>query len=186
MTGTSPTPVRCVALLRGINVGRAKRLAMKDLRDAVVRLGARDVATLLNSGNVVFTLASAAECRDIGPRLEKALMTDLGLSSRVTVVSAGELDRIVAEQPLGEVADNPSRLLVTVPTRPSDLSRLRPLLPRDWGRSRLAVGSRAAYAWCPDGISASELPDAMGKVFGDGATARNWATIRKLQALAAS
>jgi uncharacterized protein (DUF1697 family) len=185
MPGTAPTPIRCVALLRGVNVGRAKRVSMKDLRDVVTRLGARDVVTLLNSGNVVFTLPSAAEHRDFAARIERALMTDLGLSSRVTVLVAAELDRIVAEQPLAQV-DNPSRLVVTVTTRAADLSRLQPLLSRDWGRSRLAVGSRAAYAWCPDGISASELPVAMGNVLGDGATARNWATMRKLQVLAGS
>ena len=44
-----------VALLRGDNVGRGKRVAMADLRAVVEGLGYRDVRTLLNSGNVVFT-----------------------------------------------------------------------------------------------------------------------------------
>jgi len=47
---------RQVALLRGINVGRAKRVAMADLRTLVESLGYREVSTLLNSGNVVFTV----------------------------------------------------------------------------------------------------------------------------------
>ncbi len=47
---------RHVALIRGINVGRAKRVAMADLRALVEGLGYRDVRTLLNSGNVVFTV----------------------------------------------------------------------------------------------------------------------------------
>ena len=51
---------RQVALLRGINVGRAKRVAMADLRALVEDLGYCDVRTLLNSGNVVFTAARAA------------------------------------------------------------------------------------------------------------------------------
>ena len=46
---------RCIALLRGINVGRARRLAMADLRRIVLDLGASEVATVLNSGNVVMT-----------------------------------------------------------------------------------------------------------------------------------
>jgi len=44
-----------VALIRGINVGRAKRVAMAELREAVAALGYGGVRTLLNSGNVVFT-----------------------------------------------------------------------------------------------------------------------------------
>ena len=52
-------PGRHVALLRGINVGKAKRIAMADLRALVADLGYRDVGTLLNSGNVVFTAPGA-------------------------------------------------------------------------------------------------------------------------------
>ena len=44
----------CVALLRGINVGRAKRIAMAELRGLVAELGFTNVRTVLNSGNVVF------------------------------------------------------------------------------------------------------------------------------------
>ena len=46
---------RYVALFRGINVGKAKRIAMADLRALLGKLGYTDVQTLLNSGNAVFT-----------------------------------------------------------------------------------------------------------------------------------
>ena len=48
-------PRRYVALLRGINVGRAKRVAMADLRALLAELGYRDPRSLLNSGNLVFS-----------------------------------------------------------------------------------------------------------------------------------
>ncbi len=51
---------RQVALLRGINVGRANRVAMVDLRALFETMGYIDVRTLLNSGNVVFTSSRAA------------------------------------------------------------------------------------------------------------------------------
>ena len=53
---------RSVALLRGINVGKQPRIAMAPLRSLFESLGATDVATYLQSGNVVFsgTLAPAA------------------------------------------------------------------------------------------------------------------------------
>lgn len=51
---------RAVALLRGINVGRAKRVAMAGLRALVEGLGYRDVRTPLNSGNVVFSVPAKA------------------------------------------------------------------------------------------------------------------------------
>ena len=50
-----------VALLRGINVGRAKRVAMADLRALFEQLGFGDVRTLLNSGNVGFRARAAKD-----------------------------------------------------------------------------------------------------------------------------
>ena len=60
-----------VALLRGINVGKAKRIAMADLRALVESLGYSDVRTLLNSGNIVF-VATAAKARNATVRIAEA------------------------------------------------------------------------------------------------------------------
>src|SRR5438046_8701817 len=106
----SAAPDRQVALIRGINVGRAKRVAMADLRALVEGLGYRDVATLLNSGNVVFTVPAGMKGTP-SSRIEQAIAVRLGVSARVTVVTALELAAIVAESPFVDV-DDPSRLLV--------------------------------------------------------------------------
>lgn len=177
------TAGRQVALLRGINVGRAKRVAMADLRALVEGLGYGDVRTLLNSGNVVFTAPGVAPGA-AAARIEEALVARLGVSSRVTVLTAAELAAAVTENPLLEVANDPSRLLVAFLAKPSDRSRLKPLVEQDWSPEVLSVGTRVAYIWCPEGILASRLPEAVGRALGDGVTTRNWATVTKLQALA--
>lgn len=174
--------VRQIALLRGINVGRAKRVAMADLRALVEGLGYGDVRTLLNSGNVIFTVPGAAR-GDAASRIEKSLVTELGISSRVTVLTASELDSIVTENPLLKIADDPSRLLVAVLTNKADRTKLEPLLKQDWAPNALAIGAHAAYLWCPDGMLASRLAEAVGRVLRDATTTRNWATILKLHAL---
>jgi uncharacterized protein (DUF1697 family) len=172
-----------VALLRGINVGRAKRVAMADLRAAVEGLGYKDVRTLLNSGNVVFT-APRGSPRDAATRIEKALAAGLGVSSRVTVLTTAEVATAVAECPLLEVADDPSRLLVAFLRDPADRPKVEPLLKQDWPPEALAVGRRVAYLWCPGGMIDSRLAEAVGRALGDGVTTRNWATVQKLRALA--
>ena len=172
---------RHIALLRGINVGKAKRVAMADLRALFEDLGFRDVRTLLNSGNVVFIVARPK--MDLGRTLEKAITERLGVTSRVTIVSAAELDAIVAGNPLLKVATNPSRLMVSVLNSAADRERLNPLLKRDWGVERIGVGPRVAYLWCPDSILDSELAAAVARALGDGVTSRNWGTISKLHAL---
>ena len=175
---------RRVALLRGINVGRAKRVAMADLRALVEELGYRDVRTLLNSGNVVFTAPAAAR-GDAAARIEKALVAKLGVPSRVTVLTAAELAAAVAANPLLDVASNPSRLLVAFLADPADRKKLQPLTRQDWTPEALALGPRVAYLWCPPGVLASKLSEAVGRALGDAVTTRNWTTVTKLHALAA-
>jgi uncharacterized protein (DUF1697 family) len=173
---------RHVALIRGINVGRAKRVAMADLRKLVEALGYGDVRTLLNSGNVVFTVPASAAKGSAG-RIEKAMTARLGVSARVTVLNAAEFASVVADNPLGEVADDPSRLFVTVLLDPADRKHLLPLARQDWKPEVLAVGARAAYLWCPRGTMDSPLAAAVNKLLRDGSTTRNWATVTKLHAL---
>jgi len=174
---------RHVALLRGINVGKAKRIAMADLRTLMEQLGYQDVRTLLNSGNVVFTVPRASR-GDVSARIERAISSSMGVTSRVTVLTAVELEGVVRDNPLLGVADNHSRLMVSVLADPADRGLLKPLTRQDWKPEALALGARVSYLWCPRGIIESPLATAVARLLGDGVTSRNWATIVKLHSLA--
>jgi uncharacterized protein (DUF1697 family) len=173
---------RHIALFRGINVGKAKRVSMADLRAIVEGLGYGDVRTLLNSGNVVFS--AGAVRGDHAERIERAMTTRLKLSARVTVLTAAELAAAVGKNPLQDVAGDPSRMLVAVLRDPADGARLRDLAKQDWKPNRLVLGRRVAYLWCATGILESKLMQAVGRALGDGVTMRNWTTMTKLLALA--
>lgn len=176
-------PDRYVALLRGINVGRANRVDMADLRSLVADLGFTGVRTLLNSGNVIFD-AAAAETAAVAGRIEEALAARLRVSSRVIVLTPAELAVAVSENPLLDIAGNPSRLLVYFRREPADLRLLQPLLQQDWSPEAVALGRRVAYAWCPAGVTGSRLVSAMVQALGDTeTTSRNWATVLKLHAV---
>ena len=172
-----------IALLRGINVGKAKRVAMADLRKLVEKLGYTEVRTLLNSGNVVFK-SSSADTAKAAKRIEQALVDGTGVSARVLVISAAELAAAVKENPFLKIADNPSRLLVAFLANPADLAGLKPLLKQDWGKERLAIGSRVAYFWLPEGVIDSKIFAALSRRPSNDVTTRNWATVLKLHALA--
>jgi uncharacterized protein (DUF1697 family) len=101
----------------------------------------------------------------------------------VTVLTAAELAAAMADNPLYEITDNPSRLLVFVLADPSDRSKLQPLTEQEWAPEAIAIGRRVAYLWCPAGIVESPLAAAVGRKLGDAVTARNWATMTKLHAL---
>ncbi len=175
---------RHVALLRGINVGRAKRVKMAELRALFEALGCRDVRTLLNSGNVVCTAPARGKLPPAA-RIEAALAARCGFSARITLLSAAELVEILAGNPLLGVATEPTRLMAGVLADPADRGRLEPIAARDWGAEALALGRRVVYYWCPEGLLASPLAEAIGRALGDGVTSRNWATMVKLGALVA-
>ena len=173
-----------VALLRGINVGKAKRIAMAELRGFFERLGFRDVRTLLNSGNVVFTMPRTMR-GDPASLLEASLVADTGIAAKVTILLVQELEAAIAANPLIGIATDPSRLLVGVLRNPTDRRRLLPLTKTDWGTEAFALGTRVAYLWCPDGVLASAVVKALDRVLGDEVTSRNWSTVQKLSELAA-
>jgi len=170
-----------VAFLRGINVGRAKRVAMADLRKLLGDLGFANVRTVLNSGNVVYDADRVAPA-EAAARIEEALVLKLGVAARVTVLSARQFSELIAQNTLAPVADA-ARLLALVLNNPADVQRLAPLLQQPWQPEALALGQWAAYAWCPDGVLASKVLAALGAMLGDGVTSRNWATMYKLKLL---
>jgi uncharacterized protein (DUF1697 family) len=171
-----------VALLRGINVGKAKRIAMVELRDLCTSLGYRDVKTLLNSGNVVFS--APREDPKAAAKIETAIQKQFGITSRVLVVTASVLDAIVRGNPIEEGELNPSRFLVTVLGSAADRARITEIAGQRWFPDRVALGTHAAYLYCATGILESKAMIAVSKVIGDAGTSRNWATIMKLHALA--
>jgi uncharacterized protein (DUF1697 family) len=176
------TRQRYIALLRGVNVGRAKRVAMADLRKLITDLGYDNVRSLLNSGNVVFT--GPAKAHDVvAAEIEDALVLKLGVASRTLVLGCAELDEIITSNPLLDLATDHSRLLTFILAAAHPREAIETLCGQNWHPGAVALGERAAYVWCPGGILDSMAAAALGKQLGDATTARNWATLSKLHAL---
>jgi uncharacterized protein (DUF1697 family) len=174
---------RYVALLRGVNnIGAARPVAMADLRVVFEELGFRDVRTLLNSGNVIFSVRNTAR-GEVLARIERGLAATLALTSPVTLLSGREVVAAVRNNPFSRVSTNPSHLLLMVPRKRADLRRLRPLLKQPWAPEALALGSRVAYIWCASGIPRSPLWNAVDRALERTGTVRNIATFTKAMSL---
>lgn len=173
----------CIGLIRGINVGRAKRIAMADLRKLVLDLGHTQVRTLLNSGNVIFE-GKRPNVLKIAAGIEAAIAAECGFSASVIVITARDLDRIVDENPLLRIATDHARHLVAFAKGPQHLEILHPMRKEPWTPDALAVTQRAAYLWCAAGILESKLSKEFARRARDRLTTRNWATVLKLQAAA--
>jgi uncharacterized protein (DUF1697 family) len=174
---------RQIVLLRGINVGGNRRVAMADLRTLIASLGYGGVRTHLQSGNVI--VESGHRPKRLKAVIEQGLAAELGLEIEVFVRTRDELAAVIARDPLGAVADNPSRYFVSFLSGKPAAAAIRAAGAADAGRERFVVHGRELYAWHPDGVRDSTLAKLLSeRRLGVSATARNWNTVTKLLELA--
>lgn len=177
---------RVIVLLRAVNVGGCV-LKMADLRDVLAHCGGRDAKTLLQSGNAVCEVTGAGGAtrdRKLEAAIETELTNRLEISSDVFVRTADEWDDAVAANPFEEVKTDPAHtVLMTLKSAASEAG-VQAVEKAIKGRERVHAHGRSLYLVYPDGIGTSKLTNAViEKALGIRGTARNWNTVRKLQAL---
>jgi len=174
----------CIALLRGINVGKAKRIAMADLRGLLEGLGHSQVKTLLNSGNIVFEAgfkkgrSEASELRRIADEIGAAVQAHAGFHAEVIVISGEALRAAMQANPFPAATEQASQFLLAFAPDAASLSALAPLQAQDWSPDQFALGEQAAYLCCSGGILESRLAKELLRQ--GTCTTRNWATLSKL------
>ena len=180
MSGASDQ--RWVTLVRGINLGRNKRLAMEEFRNLLEALGYGDVRTYLATGNALFTTG-----RTTGAALEDEisarLKADLELDVKVLVRSADEFDEAVKANPFVEEGVDAKQLQAAFLAQAPAPSRARDLDPSQFAPDRFQFGKRMIYLHMPNGFTGSRLPD-WEKVLGVDVTVRTWNVVTKLRDLA--
>jgi uncharacterized protein (DUF1697 family) len=169
------------ALLRGINVGGNKKVPMAELRDLLENeLGATEVKTLLNSGNAVFYLHTSP--KTIDATLTEAISQRFGFDVDVVTRTKGQLESIVAHDPLGDVADDESKYFVAFMPKPPKAAAIKLVLEVEYENGeRCALKGRELYIWAPAGGAESEVMKALAKSkAADFNTARNMRTVKKI------
>jgi uncharacterized protein (DUF1697 family) len=162
-----------VVLLRGVNVGRHRRVTMADLRASLARAGYHDVETYVQSGNLlVGTRVGAAR---LTADVESALHTDLGLDIDAIVRTGTQLRNVLATNPfLAEAVPTAALHVGYAKTKPARAA-VASLAARDFGRDRATVVGADVYLCYPDGQGRSKMTGAMlEKVLGVPITVRNW------------
>jgi uncharacterized protein (DUF1697 family) len=172
-----------IALLRGVNIGGNKMIAMADLRALIERLGFDDARTLLQSGNAMFR-ARAQSPAKLEALLERELEKRIGLTADFHVRTANEWQAIVAANPfIEEARRDPGHLLVSCFKAPLDTANVKALQAAITGRERLHADGRHLYMVFPDGVGRSKAAPLVDRKLAARGTARNWNTVLKLAAL---
>ena len=173
---------RQIALLRGINLGSRNRVPMPELRTALGEAGYEDVATLVQSGNIVLT--SAQQPKTLEREISKLVLDEFGVTAGTVVRTRDELEGVIERNPIPDGPSTPKLFQVTFFPDEPDPAAVEELNATDFGSEQVAVIGREAYAWHPDGIQKSKLARALGAGLRADGTARNWNTVTKLLELA--
>ena len=171
---------RLLALLRAVNVG-GRKLPMARLRDVCASLGWRDVATYIQSGNVVFTADGKAEA--IETELERAIEQEFGLDVPVIVRSAAQWARLADSNPFANAAaEAPNRLQLLVSKRPPARDAAQKLMERALAGEQVEAVPGGLWFHFPEGVARSKLtPSLFDKACGSPATGRNYRTVQRLR-----
>ena len=173
-----------IALLRGVNVGGNKKVAMADLKAMVEALGFTQVKTLLQSGNVVFEAGDRTD-GELEALLEREAEKRLGLVSKFVVRGPQAWRAIIDANPFPDEAERePSRLLVNVARETVAAEQLAVIRAVATPGEKIEAVDRCVYIFFGDGIADSKAAVAFGKKsLGLTATGRNWNTVRKIAEL---
>ena len=178
-----------VALLRGINVGGHNKVPMKDLRALLTELGFEQVDTYIQSGNVAFS-AGKAPVQELAGRIGDAIAARMGVTCDVVVLTRAELARVIAANPFPEPED--PRFLHVVfrasDLTAADLKSVDTAVEKARGKApdspdEVRVAGRYLYLSTPDGLGRSELAARLSRGVMGAGTARNWATVKRLEAM---
>lgn len=171
--------MRYVALLRAVNVGGCK-LPMVELREVCADLGWRNVATYIQSGNVVFEAMGKAAALEAA--LEQAVTARFGFERPVIVRSAEQWAAYAAGSPFPKVEKTtPNYLLLGLAKSPVTAGAAEKLEARGTAGEKVRQARDALWFWFPDGSGVSKVtPSVIDKAAGSPVTTRNWRTVLKL------
>lgn len=177
-----------IALIRGINVGSSKRVAMADLKRMLTGLGFADVRTLLNSGNAVFEASLSPPT--VTAAVEQGLADDLKVPATVIVRTRDQVVAAMAADPLAALATDGAKHFLGFLAGTPDAAKVGqiPELAEnaDTAPDAVRLIDDHLYLWCPNGsLNATFTKVNWDRLLGTAVTMRNWNTVGKLVELAA-
>lgn len=172
-----------VALFSGINVGGNRIVKMAELKSFFEDLGFSDVASYVQSGNVVFR-AKKGDAAALTKELEAAFEKKWGFFSRIMVRDLSWFERLVSDNPYPEAAADHTKLHAYALEREPTADEVARLAEKCTGAERFEVKGDVLYLSAPDGLGKSVFANLIPRVLKVPGTARNWRSVLALLEMA--
>jgi uncharacterized protein (DUF1697 family) len=170
-----------IALLRGINVSRQKKIRMADLKTHLEELGWEDIRTYIQSGNLVFKSADNNPVK-IAQKIKQKLLEKYGFEVPILVLEPKELMHIIKNNPFTRDPETvEDRLYVTFLFNTPRTDLVRNLQKSKQSNEHFVFDDNIIFLYYPDGYGRAVMNNnAFEKGLKVAATTRNWKTVNKL------
>eukprot|EP00040_Diaphanoeca_grandis_P015699 m.80424 g.80424 ORF g.80424 m.80424 type:complete len:245 (+) comp25310_c1_seq1:131-865(+) len=176
-----------IALLRGVNVGGARRLPMKEWKEELTAFGFESVSTYIQSGNAIFRVRNQLPSPEVRVSLATKIAQDItkrrGYDVDAMVIDVETLRKAVKNMPFpttSEVVSTTVHLYFILPSS----EPFRPTLPKDDSGDSCVLIDDVLYVHTPNGFGNSKFARSLAKGLNRPATARNWRSVNKILDLA--
>jgi uncharacterized protein (DUF1697 family) len=173
--------MKMVALLRAINVGGNRSVPMAELKALATKLGLKDPANYIQSGNLVFD-AGSLKPAEVELKLEKAIAKKFGFDVPVIVRTATEWKKYSSAKPFPDVIKIRAKMVhLGLSKEPCPKGVEKTLVERALAGERIKIAGDAIWVDFNQGAGVSKLTPAwFDKCVGSSVTMRNWNTVQKL------
>lgn len=166
-----------IALLRGINVGGKNKIKMAELRERLESVALRNVATYIQSGNIIFD--STAASASLEKKITKLIKSDFGYDVPVLVFPRKRLQKIVKENPFAK--KQIEHVAVTLLSKKPDKQLITAIEDLNFGIDKFQIAGDNIFLHCPNGFARTKLTNNFfEQKLNTTATTRNWKTVNKL------
>ena len=176
--------MKYISLLRGINVGGQNTILMKDLKELYESLGFENVATFIQSGNVIFRVEDNAQT--VIEKIEKAISKAYGFEVLVQLREVSEFEGIIKTCPFTKLdLEDGTKVYITFLDELAKQEAIEKLMIYVNAPEKLEVMGREVYVYCPDGYAKTKLNNNfLENMLKVRATTRAWKSVMRITILA--
>lgn len=170
-----------ISILRGINLGSHNKIPMPELKTLYEKAGFKNVATYIQSGNVVFS-ADKPDLHSLPDKIQQLIFKKYKFNVPVIVRTVDEMQSVVDNNPmLKNKSMDIEKLHVTFLSDKPQKEHLEKMAAYQYKPDEYIIGGKEIFVFCPNGYGNTKLSnnffESKLKVT---ATTRNWRTVNEL------
>ncbi|MEO1652418.1 MAG: DUF1697 domain-containing protein, partial [Bacteroidota bacterium] len=168
-----------------INVGGKRKIKMDDLKALFAQLNYQDIATYIQSGNVLFSTPKELDIPEEAKKIEGAILDQFTFEVPVIIRKSRDLESIIKGNPFLEKGKAIETLHLTFLSKIPSEEKREKIKSYDYAPDLFQIQGQEVYIYCEGKYHQTKLNNQFfEKKLGVSASTRNWKTLLKLKELA--